>query len=169
MMIVGSPNVGKSVLFNHLTGSYVVVSNYPGTTVEISRGKARFGGLDFEIIDTPGMYSLRPHSDEERVGRSLLLRERADIVLHVIDAKNLERMLVFTIELIEAGLPAALVINMMDEAERIGLDINWERLSEVLGIPVAATVALTGRGIPDLRRLLDELVRVPDSPPLRIR
>jgi len=162
MMIVGSPNVGKSVLFNRLTGSYVVVSNYPGTTVEISRGRAKFGGSDFEVIDTPGMYSLRPHSDEERVGRSLLLREHADIVLHVIDAKNLERMLVFTLELVEAGLPVALVINMMDEAEKIGLNVNLERLSEMLGVPVTATVAVTGRGIPDLRRLLDELVRIPD-------
>lgn len=155
-MIVGSPNVGKSVLFNRLTGKYVVVSNYPGTTVEVSRGKAVFGCRDFEVIDTPGMYSLRPHSDEERVGRRLLLTEPADVVLHVVDARNLERMLVFTMELLEAGLPVALAVNMMDEAEKIGLTIDIERLSGLLGVPIVATVALTGRGMPELRRMLGE-------------
>ena len=87
-MIVGTPNVGKSVLFNRLTGRYVVVSNYPGTTVEISRGKTWIGGSLFEVIDTPGMYSLRAHSDEERVARNLLMREPAEIVLHVVDAEE---------------------------------------------------------------------------------
>lgn len=168
LMIVGTPNVGKSVLFNRLTGRYVVVSNYPGTTVEISRGKAWIGGSLFEVIDTPGMYSLRAHSDEERVARNLLMREPADIVLHVVDAKNLERMLVFTMELIEAGLPVALAINMMDEAERIGLQINTERLSSLLSIPVTATVALTGRGIPELRKMLDEHAAIREIHPVRV-
>ncbi len=160
LMIVGTPNVGKSVLFGRLTGRYVTVSNYPGTTVELSRGKAWIGGTLFEVVDTPGMYSLRPHSEEERVGRSLLLREPADIVLHVLDARNLERMLVFTMELIESGLPVAVAINMLDEAEKIGLTINTDRLSQALGVPVAATVALTGRGIPELRHMLDEFARI---------
>ena len=156
LMVVGNPNVGKSVMFARLTGKYVVVYNYPGTTVEISRGRARFGGIAFEVIDTPGMYSLRPLSDEERVGRSLLLREPADIVLHVVDAKNLERMLGFTAQLIEAGLPVVLAVNMMDEAERIGLRIDTGKLSRDLGIPVVETVALTGRGIDKLKEALDE-------------
>src|SRR5215831_6373793 len=94
LVIAGNPNVGKSVLFNRLTGTYVVVSNYPGTTVEVSRGRTWIGGSIFEVVDTPGMYSLRAHSDEERVARALLLNEHADIVLHVVDAKNLERMLI---------------------------------------------------------------------------
>ena len=77
VVLVGSPNVGKSLLFNRLTGSYVLVSNYPGTTVEVSRGKARWDGREFEVVDTPGMYSLRPLTEEERVSRSILLREKA--------------------------------------------------------------------------------------------
>ncbi len=156
LTIVGSPNVGKSVLFTQLTGRYVVVSNYPGTTVEITRGRAWIGNALFEVVDTPGMYGLRPHSEEERVGRAVLLREPADIVLHVVDAKNLERMLTFTLELIEAGLPVAVVVNMLDEAERIGLTVDTERLGRLLGVPVTATVALTGRGIPELRQMLNE-------------
>jgi ferrous iron transport protein B len=111
--IVGSPNVGKSVLFNNLTGSYAAVSNYPGTTVEVSRGKAKFGEEEFEVIDTPGMYSLLPITEEERVARSILLDEQPAAILHVIDARNLERMLPLTLQLLEAGLPAILVLNIM--------------------------------------------------------
>src|SRR3990170_1606604 len=89
--IVGQPNVGKSMLFNRLTGTYVTVSNYPGTTVEVSRGKTRIGDSDFEVIDTPGMYSLLPITEEEKVARSILLKERPDILIHIVDAKNLQR------------------------------------------------------------------------------
>ena len=112
--ILGSPNVGKSVLFNALTRTYVTVSNYPGTTVEVYRGKAFIDGREYQVIDTPGMYSLLPITEEERVGRSLLLEEKPDILLHVIDAKNIERMLPLTLQLIEAGLSVILVINMID-------------------------------------------------------
>jgi ferrous iron transport protein B len=159
VLIVGNPNVGKSVLFNRLTGHYVVVSNYPGTTVEVSRGKMRLLDTLYEVVDTPGMYSLRPLSDEERVGRSLLLNEPADIVLHIVDAKNLDRMLPFTLQLIEAGFPVILAVNMMDEAERLGLRLDLERLREELGVPVVGTVALTGRGIDTLRITIDEYAR----------
>jgi ferrous iron transport protein B len=155
LMVVGNPNVGKSVLFNRLTGRYVIVSNYPGTTVEVSRGRMEIGGAPFEVIDTPGMYSLRPLSDEERVGRALLLREPADIVVHVIDAKNLERMLPFTLQLLEAGLPVIVAVNMMDEAEKIGLVIDIPGLRRELGIPVIGTVALSGRGLAELKEALD--------------
>src|SRR3989338_5151431 len=103
--IVGSPNVGKSLLFNRLTGVYVTVSNYPGTTVEVTRGKCRIGEDEFEVIDTPGMYSLLPITEEERVARKILFDEKPDVVIHVMDAKNLERMLVFALQLIEAKLP----------------------------------------------------------------
>lgn len=159
LVIVGNPNVGKSVIFNRLTGRYVVVSNYPGTTVEVSRGKARFGETLFEVVDTPGMYSLRPISDEERVGRALLLDERADVVLHVVDAKNLERMLPFTLQLIEAGFPVVLAVNMMDEAAKAGLEIDTERLGATLGIPVIGTIAPSGRGIVELREAIDRFAR----------
>src|ERR1041384_3595010 len=156
IMIVGNPNVGKSVVFNRLTGRYVVVSNYPGTTVEVSRGRMRKGDVEYEIVDTPGMYSLRPISDEERVGRALLLSEQADVVLHVVDAKNLERMLPFTLQLIEAGFNVVLAVNILDEAEKLGMQIDVPALSEKLGIPVVATVALTGRGFDELKNVLHE-------------
>lgn len=152
VVLVGSPNVGKSVIFNRLTGAYVTVSNYPGTTVEVSRGKARISTEEFEVVDTPGMYSLLPITEEERVTRKLLLEEKPDVVVHVIDVKNIQRMLPLTIQLAEAGLPLILDLNIMDEAERIGMNIDVPRLENLLGIPVVPTVATTGRGMEDLQR-----------------
>ena len=157
--IVGSPNVGKSVIFNKLTGAYVTVSNYPGTTVNVTRGKAKMGGEEVEIVDTPGMYSLLPITEEERVARLILLEEKPEVILHVVDAKNLERMLPMTFQFIEAGLPVILDLNMMDEVEAAGIEIDIAKLEEKLGIPVVATVATTGRGIEALRRKLIECVR----------
>ena len=151
LLIVGNPNVGKSVIFNKLTGSYAVVSNYPGTTVELTKGTAKFDECQFEVIDTPGAYSLLPITEEERVTRAVLLEEKPEIVLHVIDAKNLERMLSFTLQLIEAALPTMLVLNMMDELERIGKKINLQALEKRLNIPVVGVVATTGRGIDVLK------------------
>jgi len=152
--IVGSPNVGKSLIFNCLTGAYVTVSNYPGTTVGVSRSKAKIGGTELEIIDTPGMYSLLPITGEEQVARSILLEEKPDVILHVVDAKNLERMLPLTIQLIEAGFPIVLNLNMMDETEVAGIEIDVKRLEERLGIPVIPTVATSGQGIDILRKRL---------------
>lgn len=154
LVIVGSPNVGKSVIFNSLTKRYVTVSNYPGTTVEVMRGKARIEENEFEIVDTPGMYSLCPISEEERVSRSILLREKARIVLQVIDAKNLERMLSLTLQLIEAGLPLVLDLNFMDEAEKLGMKIDIASLEAKIGIPVVATVATEGKGMDLLKKRL---------------
>ncbi len=157
--IVGSPNVGKSVVFNRLTGRYVTVSNYPGTTVDVSRGKARIGGEEFEVIDTPGMYTLLPITDEERIARSILLEEKPEVILHVVDAKNLERLLPLTLQFIEAGLPVILDLNMMDETEAAGMEIDVAGLEEELAIPVVATAATTGRGMNALKRRLAEYVR----------
>ncbi len=156
--IVGSPNVGKSVVFNNLTGAYVTVSNYPGTTVNVSKGKAKIEDEEFEVVDTPGMYSLRPITEEERVARSILLAEKPEAILHVVDTKNLERMLPLTLQLIEAGLPVILELNMMDETEAAGIEVNVNRLEKELGIPVIATVATAGRGMGALRRILVEYV-----------
>lgn len=150
--LIGNPNVGKSVLFNVLTGAYVTVSNYPGTTVEVARGSAAIDDMQFEIIDTPGMYSLLPITEEERVAREILLKESPDIVIHVLDARNLERMLTMTLQLIEAGLPVILVVNIMDEAERSGVNIDIPLLSKKLGIPVISAVAKKKRGIPEIRQ-----------------
>ncbi len=152
IVLVGSPNVGKSVLFNALTGAYVTVSNYPGTTVEISRGRNRNSGA--VVIDTPGMYTLLPITEEERVSRSVLFRENPQQIVQVVDAKNLERMLAFSLQLIEAGLPLVVVVNMIDEADRIGLKIDLTRLEQQLGVPVAATAAVSGRGMRELVELL---------------
>ena len=158
--IVGSPNVGKSVLFNNLTGSYrAVVSNYPGTTVEVSRGKARIGNHEFEIIDTPGMYSLLPITEEEKVARSILLNESPCLILHVIDAKNLERMLGFTLQLLETAFPVILVLNIIDEARNSGLNIDINQLEKELGISVVATVSTSGEGLEILRGKIEDYVR----------
>ncbi|MDJ0689052.1 MAG: FeoB small GTPase domain-containing protein [Xenococcaceae cyanobacterium MO_188.B32] len=152
--LVGMPNVGKSVLFNRLTGIYVTVSNYPGTTVEVSRGLAQIGEQNVLVIDTPGMYSLVPISDEERVARDLLLKTSLTAVIQVVDAKNLGRMLPLTFQLIEAGLPLLLAVNMMDEAHRLGLKVQQKALAVELGIPVILTSAALNQGIDELKSAL---------------
>ena len=152
LALVGNPNTGKSVMFNNLTGSYATVSNYPGTTVEVTRGKGEFMGVPFEVVDTPGMYSIYSITEEERVARSILLNEKPDVVLQLVDAKNLERMLLMTFQLIEAGLPLIVVLNLLDEAEAAGIIIDLEGLSQMLGVPVVGTVATTGRGMDELRK-----------------
>ncbi len=152
--LVGNPNVGKSVLFNALTGAYVTVSNYPGTSVEVARGSAVIEGEQYEIIDTPGMYSLLPITEEERVAREILLNESPDVVIHVLDARNLERMLTMTLQLVEAGLPVVLVVNIMDEAERMGLVIDIPLLREKLGIPVIGAATAKKRGLAEIRKAI---------------
>ncbi|MEE9191077.1 MAG: ferrous iron transport protein B [Candidatus Aerophobetes bacterium] len=154
LVIVGSPNVGKSVIFNTLTKRYVTVSNYPGTTVEVMRGKAKIEGREFEVVDTPGMYSLSPMTEEERVSRSILLIEKPEIVLQVVDAKNLERMLPLTLQLIEARLSLVLDLNFMDEAQKLGMKIDLSGLEAKIGIPVVATVATEGKGFNLLKKRL---------------
>lgn len=154
LALVGNPNVGKSVVFNRLTGKYVAVSNYPGTTVDLSRGVGAFPGGSWQVLDTPGVNSLLPYSEDERVTRDVLLRERPDAVVNVLDAKNLRRGLRATLELSEYGLPMVVVLNLMDEALDRGIVIDVDRLSARLGVPVVATVATTGDGIADLKKAL---------------
>lgn len=154
LALVGNPNVGKSVIFSGLTGKYVTVSNYPGTTVDVSRGVGFFAGAQFQVVDTPGVNSLMPHSEDERVTRDVLLRDKPDVVVQVLDAKNIRRGLMLTLELLEYKRPMVLVMNMMDEALDRGVSIDVKRLSEILGIPVAQTVATTGEGVADLKRLI---------------
>jgi len=153
--IVGNPNVGKSVLFNALTKQYVTVSNYPGTTVEVSRGKMSINGIEYEVIDTPGMYSFLPITEEEGVARRILLNEKPDIVIHVVDAKNLERMLSLTLQLIEAELPVMLVLNIMDEAHKEGVVIDARILEKELKVPVVETVSIIGKGIKELKNRIE--------------
>ncbi len=150
VLLVGSPNVGKSVLFNRLTGRYVTVSNYPGTTIEVSGGHREISGCKYEIIDTPGMYSLSAITAEEKVTADMVLNEKAAVVIHVIDSKNIERSLGLTLQLIEAGLAVIVVLNMADEARSLGIKINLDKLENVLGIAVLETVATTGEGVKPL-------------------
>jgi len=159
VFMAGSPNVGKSALFNALTGSYVTVSNYPGTTVDISSGKMKIGQHhQLAIIDTPGMYSLRPITAEEDVSRKLILQEEPDCILHVVDAKNLERMLPLTFQLIETGLPVILVLNLYDEFKARGMQLDIAHLEHDLGIPVVETVAVSGIGIDNLTSRIVEVI-----------
>ncbi len=152
ILMVGSPNVGKSALFNRLTKTYATVSNYPGTTVALSAGRMKLAGREYTVVDTPGMYTLLSITDEERVTRKILLEGDYDVILHVIEAKNLRRMLTFTLQLIEAGLPVILVLNIMDEAVGAGLDIDTETLSQRLGIPVIPTISISGKGVKELKQ-----------------
>ncbi len=155
IILVGNPNVGKSVVFNTMTGSYTTVSNYPGTSVEVSRGNCLIAGENFTVLDTPGMYSLLPITEEESVARRILLEEEPHLVLHVIDARNLERMLPMTLQLIEAGLPVMLLINIMDEAERVGMSIDIPLLQEKLQIPViGGAIGRSKRGLLALREAI---------------
>ncbi|HEY9710160.1 MAG TPA: FeoB small GTPase domain-containing protein [Oculatellaceae cyanobacterium] len=149
--LVGSPNVGKSLIFNSLTGTYSTVSNYPGTTVEIAQGEASIAGKTVTVIDTPGMYSFLTITEEERVTRDLLFTESVDLVIHVVDAKNLGRMLSLTLQLIEARLPILLVVNMIDEVERLGMWVDRKKLEKALGIPVVKMSALLKLGIQELK------------------
>ncbi len=159
--LVGAPNVGKSALFNRLTGRYVTVSNYPGTSIEITRGVGTIDGVPAELVDTPGMYSLLPATEEERIARRVVLEGDADVLVHVADAKNLPRMLSLTLQLAEVGKPLVLALNMTDEAERLGVRVDAERLGGRLGVEVVPIVAVEGRGIDDLRGAIARAARRP--------
>lgn len=154
VVIVGSPNVGKSSIFNNLSGRYATVSNYPGTTVELFKAKVHFGHQEFEIIDTPGMNSFIPLSEEERISRLILIEQKPDIVIQVCAAKDLERSLPLTLQLKEAGLKVILVLNIIDEAQKEGITIDTKKLSATLNIPVVATVSVRGLGIKELKKAI---------------
>jgi ferrous iron transport protein B len=149
--LIGSPNVGKSVIFHRLTGRYATVSNYPGTTVEVSRGPSKIQGLEYEVIDTPGTYSLLPLSEDERVTRRIVLEETPDILIHVLDAKNITLMLPLTFELMETGLPVIVVVNMLDEAAERGIELDLSELQRSLGLPVVGAIATERKGMEELK------------------
>ena len=164
--LVGSPNVGKSAIFNYLTSTYVTVSNYPGTTVDISKGELKVGGKKFEIIDTPGIYSLMPLTDEERVTRQFLSKEHPDVVVHVVDTKNISRMLMLTLQLLDADAPVILNLNMIDESRALGMDIDITRLADILGIPVNASSAVKKTGLEPLKK---EIIRYQAKQSVKLR
>jgi ferrous iron transport protein B len=144
VVLAGNPNVGKSVVFHALTGTYVDVSNFPGTTVELTRG--RHGDVD--VVDTPGVYGVSSFNEEETVARDVILL--AGTVVNVVDAVHLERDLFLTLQLADMGVPMVVALNLADEARRAGVAIDTELLSEELGVPVVETVATEGRGIAEL-------------------
>jgi len=158
IIIVGNPNVGKSVLFNNLTGSYVNVSNYPGTSVEVTNGRKKINNIEFQIIDTPGLYSLSSITEEERVTKNFLINENPRIVIHVVDAKNIDRMLPLTLQLIETDIPIILVLNMMDEAPKEGVTINIKLLEKKLGIPVVGAVSISKIGMDTLLKKIEQVI-----------
>jgi ferrous iron transport protein B len=153
--LVGNPNVGKSALFSKLTSQYATVSNFPGTTVDIFRGRTEVEGQTYEIIDTPGVQGLNASSEDERVTTEILQREKPDLVVQVADAKNLRRSLFLTSQLAALKLPLLLVLNMKDECAARGIRLNSKLLSQRLEVPVVETVAISGEGVLELRKLLN--------------
>lgn len=153
--LVGNPNVGKSLFFHRLTGTYVVVSNYPGTTVELSQGTAKSLG-HATVVDTPGIVAFPSRTDDEAVTARVILRESFRAVLQVGDAKNFRRTLLLTAQLAELGVPLVLALNMMDEAQAHGLQVDVERLSQILGLTVVPTIATRGTGVADVERALEQ-------------
>ncbi len=163
-ILVGNPNVGKSVIFGLFTGRYATVSNYPGTTVEVSRGLMGLpDGGEAELIDSPGVNTLIPTSEDERVTRDILLSTEADAILNVIDAKNLKRGLFVTLQLAEMGLPVVVALNMYDEAGERGIEIDLKRLSELIQTHVQPTIATQKWGVDKLKELLLQ-ARMPSIP-----
>ncbi len=148
ILLMGNPNVGKSVIFSRLTGVRVISSNYPGTTVSYTSGFMKIDGRQVEIIDVPGTYTLEPTCEAERIASEML--KTGDIVINIVDATNLERNLYLTLQLMEMKIPMIIALNMWDDTKHRGISINLEKLREILGIPVVPTSGLTGQGIKDL-------------------
>ena len=161
LILIGNPNVGKSVIFNYLTGKYVTVSNYPGTTVEVSTGTLSAHGKKFQVLDTPGVNSLIPMSEDEKVTRDILIKEPKSYLVQVIDTKNIRRGLLISLQLLEMGLPFIVLLNMWDEAKSRGIDINMQTLSEILDAPILKTVATRKKGLEKIKENLQ--ARPPSS------
>ncbi|UCH12984.1 MAG: ferrous iron transporter B [Candidatus Omnitrophota bacterium] len=148
ILLMGNPNVGKSAIFSRLTGVKVVISNYPGTTVEFAQGKTKIGKERPLVIDVPGTYTLEPTSKAEEVAVKML--KDGDLVINIVDATNLERNLYLTLQLLERNIPVIVALNMWDETKHHGIVIDVKKLEEKLKIPVVPTCALTGEGIKEL-------------------
>jgi ferrous iron transport protein B len=148
ILLMGNPNVGKSAFFSRITGTKVIASNYPGTTVGFTKGHMRLGVEEAEVIDVPGTYTLEPTSKAEKVAAQML--PDGDLVINILDATNLERNLYLTMELLERETPVIVALNIWDDTKHRGIDIDTAKLEEHLGVPVVPTVAVTGEGIKEL-------------------
>jgi len=165
ILLIGNPNVGKSVFFSRLTGTKVVASNYPGTTVGFTKGSLVLGDREVEVIDVPGTYTLEPTSKAEEVAAEML--PSGDVAINVVDATNLERNLYLTLELLERQIPAVVALNVWDDTKHRGITIDPQRLEALLGVPVVPTVAVTGEGIKDVIERIPEAASPPMSPRTR--
>jgi len=149
--LIGNPNVGKTELFNRLTGLRQHVGNWPGVTVEKKVGKCMYKGVELEIVDLPGTYSLTAHSIDELIARDYIVEEKPDVVIDIVDGTNLERNLYLTLLLLELEANVVLALNQWDMVNERGIEIDVDKLSELLGIPVVPTVATTGEGVEALK------------------
>ncbi|MBN1133693.1 MAG: ferrous iron transport protein B [Methanosarcinaceae archaeon] len=147
---VGNPSVGKSAFFSRVTGVGVIISNYPGTTVELTHGTIRVNSRTFDIVDLPGIYSLGAATEDEKVSKRYLLTEHPDVIVNVLDATRLERNLYLTLQLLELNIPMVVALNQMDAAEGMGIEIDVAKLSSMLGVPVIPTIATKGIGLEDV-------------------
>ena len=150
--LIGNPNSGKTTLFNNLTGSHQSVGNWPGVTVEKKEGLCRFEGKDINVVDLPGIYSLKSYSPDELIAQEFILKDKPDVVVNIVNATNLERNLYLTVQLLEMAAPLVVALNMMDEAESRGLEIDVLALSNALKVPVVPMVATRNRGMSELLR-----------------
>jgi len=169
VFLAGQPNVGKSALFNRLTGLGVDISNYPGTTVEVMRGKTSFKGEILEIVDLPGIYSFGATSEDEKVAIKAILEEKPDVIVNVVDATTLDRDLFFTLQLLLLKIPVIIALNQVDRAEKLGLYIDSQGLSRSLGVPVIPTIATKGLGIDSLFRVVIREGKNGEKKPLKLR
>lgn len=160
--LAGNANVGKSAIFNQLTGLNQTVGNWPGKTVERAEGTLHFKGYTIRIVDLPGTYSLSAYSKEEMVSRDYIAVEKPDVVVNIVDASALERNLYLTIQLLELNAPLVVALNQVDFAAKKGIKVDAERLSEMLGVPVVPTVATVGMG---MQELLSKVVGVTEKAP----
>lgn len=163
IILMGNPNVGKSVIFSRLTGIEVVCANYPGTTVGYTEGRMKLGEMMATLVDAPGVYSLDPTSKVEEVTREIIAKD-ADVIVNVIDATNLERNLNLTLQILGRGTPTVVALNLWDAAVHKGIQIDIRALERELGVPVVATVAVSGQGIHELVQAIAK-ARIP--PPVR--
>ena len=148
ILLMGNPNVGKSVVFSRLTGARVIASNYPGTTVSYTRGFMKLGEETVEVIDVPGTYTLEPTSEAEEIALRML--DTGDLVINVVNATNLERNLYLTLQLLERDIPVIVALNMWDDTGHRGIHIDLDKLREILQVPVIPTIAVTGQGMKEL-------------------
>lgn len=157
ILLMGNPNVGKSVIFNRLTGAAVITSNYPGTTVEFTEGAMRVAGEKVQVIDVPGVYSLEPTCKAEEIACKFVEEaEQDDVIVNVVDATSLERNLNLTLQLVKLRRPMLVVLNLWDETKHTGVRIDTKKLEKILGLPCVPTVAVTGEGIKTLVEKIPE-------------